>query len=368
MSNRIGTRHATRHATRHGGRRGPRRAFGALLAVGLLLLGPALLSDLQRAPWGVGKAEAQVERDPAAIVGPQECAECHKETTAIWRNTHHFATFREMPQNEKGIEIARKMGLRRIKEDSLCLDCHFTTRIKDGAPDVIAGVSCESCHGAAEGYLEVHSKYSGKKKGEETEDEIAERWRRSEAAGMIRPDMMYRWAKNCYSCHVVPQEKLVNVGGHPAGSAFELVAWSQGEVRHNVWYNDGKANPPADLAQRRKMFIVGMAVELETALRAVAEATEKASYAVTMAKRADVARKRFRQATQLVPGVPEMEAIAAAGEGAALKLNNKAQLTAAADAVAAQTQAIVERYDGSGFAGIDPALPAESSWKGTPRK
>ena len=84
------------------------------LAFGLLLASLCLLA----APSG---AWAQVERDPALTVGPGECAECHKLTTAIWRNTHHYATFRDMPRNKKGIEIARKMGLR-LKPQNLLVN------------------------------------------------------------------------------------------------------------------------------------------------------------------------------------------------------------------------------------------------------
>lgn len=325
----------------------------------------ALLAGVTLLP---AQGVAQVDRDPEEVVGPEECAECHEDATAIWRNTHHFSTFREMPRDKEGIKIARKMGLRRIKEGSLCLDCHFTTKIEEGEREPVSGISCESCHGAGKGYLEVHSEFSGKKEAQETEAEEQERWRKSEAAGMIRPHMMYRWAKNCYSCHVVPQEKLVNEGGHPAGSPFELVAWSQGEVRHNVWYSEDDSNPPAGENRRRKMFVVGMAIELETALRAVGEATEKADYAVKMAKRAARARKRFAQATELVGAPAEMKTIVATAKSAGLKLNNKAELTAAADKIAAATQKIVDNYDGSSFGGIDPALPGPDDWKGKPQK
>ncbi|WP_139150660.1 cytochrome c family protein [Halofilum ochraceum] len=322
--------------------------------------------------WAIAGSASAVEpgeRDPARVVGPQECAECHENATAIWRNTHHFSTFREMPRKKEAIEIARNMGLRRIKEDSLCLDCHFTSKLdEEGKPEPIAGISCESCHGAGQGYLEVHSEFSGKEEEEETEAEEKARWQKAEEGGMIRPHMMYTWAKNCYSCHVVPEEKLVNKGGHPAGSPFELVAWSQGEVRHNVWYNEGESNPPADTERRRKMFIVGMAVELESALRAVGNATEKADYAVTMAKRAQRARKRFAQAAQLVEGVPEMGEITSIAKDAQLKLNNKGPLTEAADRIGDLTQQIVAEYDGSGMGGIDPALPGEGDWKGSPER
>lgn len=332
-----------------------RKGILSLVAGALLWLG------------GTGAAMAQVDRDPANIVGPDKCGECHEGALAIWRNTHHFATYSLMPRNKKATEIARKMGLRRIKEGSLCLDCHFTTTMKDGEREAVSGISCESCHGAGKGYIDVHSDFSGKDEESETEAEEKARWAKADEAGMIRPHEMYDWAKNCYSCHVVPQEKLVNVGGHPAGSNFELVAWSQGEIRHNVWYNDGASDPPADMNTQRKMFIVGMAVELETALRAVGESTQKADYAVAMAKRADRARKRFAQATELIGSIPEMQAIAKIGNAAELKLNNKGPLTEAADKIAAETQKIVANYDGSGMGGIDKALPGENDWKGKPK-
>jgi hypothetical protein len=333
--------------------------------VRLLLGGLGLAVGLCGAAWAVDPGE----RDPAQVVGPEECAECHEEETAIWRNTHHHATFREMPRDEDAEEIARRMGLRRIKADSVCLDCHFTSKInEEGEPEPIAGISCESCHGAGKDTMELHSEFSGKKEEQETAAEEKERWRKAVANGMIRPNMMYTWAKNCYSCHVVPQEELVNEGEHSAGSDFELVAWSQGEVRHNVFYNEGKSNPPADKELRRKMFIVGMGVELETALRAVGKATEKADYAVEMAKRANRARKRFAQATGLVDGVPEMAKITKAAKKAELKLNNKAQLTRIADRVGELTKQIAANYDGSGMAGIDPALPGPDDWKGEPER
>jgi len=315
---------------------------------------------------GTGSAAAQVQQDPADVVGPSKCAECHEGANAIWRNTHHYATFSTMPRNKEATQIARKMGLRRIKEGSLCLDCHFTTTMEDGEREAVSGISCESCHAAGKGYIDVHSDFSGKDEESETAEEEQARWQKSEQAGMIRPGMMYSWAKNCYACHVVPQEKLVNEGGHPAGSDFELVAWSQGEVRHNVWYTEGASNPPADLERRRKMFVVGMAVELETALRAVGESTQKANYAVSMAKRAARARNLFSQATELIGSVPEMATITKIANAAELKLNNKAALTKAADQIGEQTQKIIANYDGSGMGAIDKALPGEGDWKGQP--
>ena len=319
------------------------------------------------AGFAPASAVAQVERDPEKIVGPEECAECHEDETAIWRHTTHHKTFREMPRDRDGIKMARKMGLRRIKQGSVCLDCHFTTQKVDDKVEAIAGISCESCHGAGEDWVKLHSNFSGKEEETETAQEERIRWEKSEDAGMIRPNMLYRLAKNCYSCHLVPQEELVNKGGHTAGSDFELVAWSQGEIRHNVWYNDGEANPPADKNRQRKMFAVGLAVELETALRGVAKATQKADYAVSMAKRADRARKRMAQAAKLVSGVPELAEIAKTANAAGLSLNNGDQLRRAADRIADLTRQMVDAHDGAAFAALDPALPGRDAWKGKPK-
>ncbi len=313
----------------------------------------------------VGPAVGQTEWDHSKVVGPAKCAECHKQTVAIWKNTGHFKTFKEMPRRKEANEIAKKMGLKRIKAGSLCLDCHFTTVVEGDKRKAVAGISCESCHGPGAGYLKVHSEFSGKKKETESEAERTKRWVDSEAAGLIRPHAMYLLAKNCYSCHVVPQEKLVNEGGHPKGSKFELVSWSQGEVRHNVWYTDGKDNPLASPERRRLMYVVGLAVELETALRAVGKATAKADYAVSMAKRAKRAQKRFAKVAEVLTE-PEVAEIMAAASSAKLKLKNKDPLYAAADLVADATMRLVANYDGSTFAGIDTLIPGEDKYKGQP--
>lgn len=78
-------------------------------------------------------ADAQVAHDHAMIVGSAECAECHKKENELWQASTHFKTFRNMPRSRDGRAIARKMGIRRIKGDTMCLDCHFTTQIETEA-------------------------------------------------------------------------------------------------------------------------------------------------------------------------------------------------------------------------------------------
>lgn len=306
--------------------------------------------------------------DSAKIVGPNACAECHKQEVEAWKGTHHFRTFREMPRNTEANEIAEKMGVRRIKSDSLCLNCHFTVQQKDNKEEPIAGISCESCHGAGQDWIKVHSGFSGKKEQTETKAEEEARWKLADSKGMIRPRSLYQLAKNCYGCHVVPQEDLVNKGGHRAGSDFELVSWSQGEVLHNTWYSKGKDNVPASAARKRMLYLVGLGVELETALRAVGKATVRKPYAFEMAARADRARKQLAAAAKAAPNVPEIAKMVEFAYSAGLKLNNERFLTAAADGVSTLLASITEKYDGSTLAGLDGLIPGPDKFKGTARK
>jgi hypothetical protein len=313
-------------------------------------------------------ADGTVASDPAKIVGPNACAECHKQEAEAWKGTHHFKTFREMPRRKEANEIAERMGVQRIRSESLCLTCHYTVQDKENKKQPIAGISCESCHSAGEDWIKVHSEFSGKTEKTETKAEAEARWKLADSKGMIRPSSLYRLAKNCYGCHVVPQEDLVNKGGHPAGSAFELVSWSQGEVRHNTWHSKGKENVPASAARKRMLYLVGLGVELETGIRAVSHATARKRYAFEMAKRVDRARKQLTAAANSAPNVPEIAKMVEYAYSAGLKLNNERFLTAAADGVSKLLASITEKYDGSTMAGLDSLIPALDKFKGTARE
>jgi hypothetical protein len=313
-------------------------------------------------------ADSAVASDPAKTVGPNACAECHKMEAESWKGTHHFKTFREMPRNTKANEIADRMGVRRIRSESLCLGCHFTVQQKNDREEPVAGISCESCHGAGKDWIKVHSGFSGKTPLFESKGEEKARWKLADSKGMIRPLSFYLLAKNCFACHVVPQEDLVNKGGHKAGSDFDLVAWSQGEVLHNTWYSKGKENVPAGAARRRMLYLIGLGAELESALRAIAKATVRKPYAFAMAKRADRARKQLAAAAEAAPNVPEIKTMVELAHSAGLKLNNERLLTAAADGVSKQLESITERYDGNTMPGLDSLIPGQDKYKGTARK
>lgn len=299
------------------------------------------------------------------IVGAKECGECHKAEVHTWRDTHHATTFNLLPRQKGTKKITKNMGIRRVKQDSACVNCHFTAVLDGDKIKAISGISCESCHGPAKKWVKVHGDYGGKKitKEMETSEHKVERLAQIEKAGMIRPHDLYRVAENCYQCHTVPNEKLVNVGGHKAGSAFELTSWSQGEVRHNFFHSAGKENREASPEHKRLMFVVGRALDLEYSLRGVAKATKKAKYAVKMAKRVVAMKKNLKKINELVP-VPEIANMLTIAKGVKLKLNNEAALIEAAEKIARETKALLKTAKGDQWEALDSIIPTK--FKGEP--
>jgi hypothetical protein len=313
----------------------------------------------------VSARQASASPDPMKVQGPESCGECHKQEVEAWKLTHHFATFNDMHRTDDAKAIAEKMGIHRIKSESLCLDCHYTSKQTADGVQVIAGVSCESCHSAAHDWINIHNDYGkGFTKATEPADHKSARIAAALKAGMLRPDDIYSVAENCYKCHIVKDEKLVNVGGHTAGSAdFSLVSYSQGEVRHNFLDSGGKLNADDPPARLRMLYAVGTLLDLEYSLRAVARSTEKATYALTYAHRVKAVKAALAKINELAP-TKEIGDVLAATAGISLKLNNADELNGAADKVQALAQAFAAAHNGSDLAALDPLLPGPDTYKG----
>jgi len=310
----------------------------------------------------VSSGVAQAIEHPENVVGPEKCLECHKSEGKTWQKTHHFNTFNEMHKSKDAKAIADKMGVKQIKKEATCLQCHYTA---DSGGEAVAGISCESCHGAAKSWIKVHNDYGGKdvKKEQEPAAHKEQRISQSVSVGMIRPDDIYSVAQNCFQCHTVPNEKLVEVGGHNAGSDFELVSWSQGEVRHN--FLNGGANRPASPERKRVMYIAGRVLDLEYGLRGVAKVTKKSTYAVAMAKRAKKALGYVEQIKGAVKD-PALDKIFAAGSAAELKPNNEAALLAAADTISKTAREFLKGKTGAEWAAVDSMIPSQTKGKSSP--
>jgi hypothetical protein len=303
--------------------------------------------------------------DAAKIIGPDQCAKCHQPEVQQWMRTPHFATFDSLHRQPRAKDIADKLGLQSIKRSNVCTECHYTLQNQDGRERVVAGVSCESCHGGALGWLALHADYGGNgiTRATESAEHRAKRVQESVAQGMNNPHNIYLIAKQCYDCHTVPNEKLVNVGGHLAGSQdFELVAWSQGMVRHNFVRTGGSTNANLTPEELRVMYVVGVLTDLEYSLRAVAVATDKATFGVTSAQRAARMKKRLHEVQNHVNEPllkPALDAVATVE----LRLGNKEAIMVAANAVGKAAYEFADQADGKRLAAIDRMLPAPSQYK-----
>ncbi|MEM9185615.1 MAG: cytochrome c family protein [Planctomycetota bacterium] len=303
--------------------------------------------------------------DPAKVLGAESCARCHQAEVNQWRSTPHYQTFDTLHRTPEAKAIAQRLGLRSVKRNDTCVQCHYTRSEQRGRVRVVSGVSCESCHGPGKDWLELHADYggSGVNKRTETAEHRTARREASIAAGMNNPANLYLIARQCLACHTTPNEELVNVGGHNAGSAgFELVAWSQGRVRHNFQRGAAGENAPSSLARVRVMYVVGALADLEASLRAVAKATSADTFGRAAATRAAVVKQRLWEVQRKIDSPVLRDALDAVSE-LTLTLGNADAINGAADQIGRVAFRFAEGVDGARLAAIDPLLPPPSTYK-----
>lgn len=302
--------------------------------------------------------------DPAKVVGAEACRKCHASEVEKWRLTPHHLTIDELHRKPEAKQIAERLGLRSVKRNDTCVRCHYTRKEERGRVRVDSGVSCESCHGPAMDWLETHADYGpGVTRATETPQQRARRREASVALGMNNPGNLYLIARQCLDCHTTPDERLVEVGGHPAGSGdFNLVSWSQGMVRHNFVRSDGAVNAPSSAERLRVMHIVGLMADLEYSLRAVAKATRAGEYARAAAARAADRKQRLWAVQRMINDPTVAEALAAVAS-LELRLGASQSILAAAEKVSQSAFVFAERADGSRLTAIDRLIPPASQYK-----
>src|SRR5580692_10248577 len=185
------------------------------------------------------------------FIGNGECINCHGAEKDVWEATKHKASWdlRRMAGKPPVSDMLAAIGstVKRPTDEPVCMNCHFT--VVDSKPTL--GVSCESCHGAASDWKDLHN----------NRDKIPDKNPRMEAArakGMIGPGMKQDLVQNCFGCHNydsggVPGDTIAKMlgAGHPAFD-FEFVAFSQGTVKHRFYPPDPTVNAdmsPVDLAR-----------------------------------------------------------------------------------------------------------------------
>ena len=298
--------------------------------------------------------------DPTLTVGADACVDCHTPAHDNWVETTHFKTYEELSSSDEANEVADALGIDDIEDpEGTCVGCHFTLvgeTVEDLEP--ISGISCESCHGAAAEWVESHGEYVSGDAESESAAEKTERISAAEAAGQIRPAQINKIAANCLGCHTVPNEKLVNVGGHPAGSAFELVDWSQGEMRHNLFWSNGETNKVATPARKRVLFVVGHATDLEFSLRALGKSSSDGVYRKAMIERVKQSTAHLKAINSKIKS-PEVSSALATVEGINLSAApDTGQINAAADKIKTAIASFTKANNGDSLGALDTLLPA----------
>ena len=339
-------------------------------AAGVLLFTVASTRSQEpvRAPADDDALRAALTATAERVVLPERCGECHAAEFEVWETTAHATGFDTLHRRDRAKEIYRNLDLRLIKRGTdettpACLSCHYTPVLRRDALRAGAGVTCESCHGPARDWISIHNSY-GVAEADfqraallETPVHRMQRIADSRAAGMRRPSDLYDVAANCFGCHTVPNEELVNRGGHSTGSDFEFVAWSE-RIRHNFLESyktaDGRTNAERPRDWKRRMYVVGRALDLEYAVRGVAAATgDEELYFAAMSDRAEAAADEMLEINDRVV-LTAVQRIIATWNAVDLSAANGAQLRAAADAMRGATRQFIAGSDGTALASLDP--------------
>jgi len=249
----------------------PSRVF-PLPAAALLLA--ALLPSI-----GFAQAGGGAQPGAGKYTGPGSCAStaCHGAITpqnvnevlqneySTWIVKDKHAQSYKALTGMVGERMAGILGLGKAESAPRCLACHALNppaELRSRTFDVTEGVSCESCHGPASGWLGPHTERN---------------WTHAQsvAAGMVDTRDVARRTEKCLSCHLGGEEKYVDhemiAAGHP-DLFFELDSFSAVMPRH--WKEGGEpgaasADPWYDVRE----LTTGQAVQLRESMNRLAGRT-----------------------------------------------------------------------------------------------
>jgi len=210
--------------------------------------------------------------------GPKKCQECHEQEYDVWKASPHFESYKKAHKTVEAKKIVKAVGEKSMKKGKACVLCHYTAIQKDASAKakVKAGPSCESCHGSSSQWREIHNDFGGAdvKAADETPAHKKQRLVDSEVKGMIASRMTYRLASNCMNCHGLGNKNLdaktlstMLEAGHPIKPEFEIVKYSQGQVRHRFVPPNVNDNSRLDAAGIARLYVGGQAAALVTASR-----------------------------------------------------------------------------------------------------
>jgi hypothetical protein len=225
-----------------------------------------------------GYADAQLHEEDGIHLGVAACngSNCHGATERsngssvaqneylIWsKNDKHHRAYAVLLE-ERGMRIARNLGLASPATADICLGCHTDPcppSMRGPRFQLSDGVGCEACHGGASTWLGVHIS------GARHSDNLA--------AGLYPTERPAARAEKCLSCHIgdpADDTRFVTHrimgAGHPR-MGFELDTYTAVEPAHFIVdqrYIERKG--PVDDVQ---VWAVGQAVDLAKRMDALLE-------------------------------------------------------------------------------------------------
>jgi len=218
------------------------------------------------------QAGASVAPGAGKYTGPGSCAStaCHGAITPqnvneVFQNEYstwivkdkHAQSYKALT-GMVGERMAGILGLGKAENAPRCLACHALNppaELRSRTFDVSEGVSCESCHGPASGWLGPHTERN---------------WTHAQsvAAGMVDTRDVARRTGMCLSCHLGDSEdKYVDhemiAAGHP-DIFFELDSFSAVMPRH--WKEGGEPGAASDPWYDVRELTLGQAVQLRDSM------------------------------------------------------------------------------------------------------
>ena len=330
---------------------------------------PLLLATMAMAAMALSAVAQRAPMDPSHTLGVESCRECHDSIVESWERSRHATSLTTLTRSEAARTIAHLAGIKpdTITTSGSCARCHFTQETLSGALQTTAAVSCESCHGGASEWIDLHNSKS-RSRGQR----VAE----ASAHGMKHPAATFAVAKSCFECHVVDDEQLVNKAGHPALSAgFELLSWYSGDVKHNFLVSkEGKAvksnsgePQPLPASRQRVLYLSGKLLHLSHSLSAIASSTDAPvdkdgkllllpsglpTYAVQHALTAQNLVDELTTLQKQLP-LPELAQVTGLMSGTPLSTGHAEEIASAAREVERLAEQFSQKNDGANLAALD---------------
>lgn len=328
----------------------PLRRDRALLTALLLLFGLSLSLSAQEQPRGSWPAEQELLKN---VVGPKRCSECHEFAWKTLRQSQHFKGFKELHKQPLTAKIINSLGGEpRVDKRADCAACHSTNVLDRSDADkpgwlAQSGVSCESCHSPARRWVKIHWKGEGEK--------LKKNQAKAVKRGFVRPQNLSAMVKRCLDCHSIHDEALL-AAGHPGGEGFEMLSWTQGEVRHNFLHEEtyGK-NLAASKERRVRLYVGGSLLKLAGLIRGFSSFKERGSKAGKRRGRAIVLE--YQRLKALRAKMPELKALKTLLAKLNLAKGKASELQKSADEIEKFSQNLMKQYNGAPLPEMDALLP-----------